>query len=367
LRVRRRPVAGLAAAIAVATGCFLGAAPSQADPVSSDDVAAAQAQVDRLNAQAEAATEAYNEGQIALNGAQRAAAAAQAAVKTKQAQLATASANIAKLAAATYRTAGISTFLTFVSSADPQAFLDQASTISQVSSDRAQQLDVLKAARKGLTDAQRLATSKANDAKSAARQLESQRNQVLSALSAKQSYLSSLKEQVRAQLEAARKAAEERQAAADAAARQQAAQALPAATADSSSASSSADASVVDIPASSSSRGREALQWALSQIGKPYVWAGAGPDSYDCSGLTMWAFAHVGISLPHSAAGQYGYGTHIPVSQLQPGDLVFYSEGGYIGHVGIYYGNGQMVDAPNSGSYVGIHGLYPGLVGGTRL
>jgi cell wall-associated NlpC family hydrolase len=105
----------------------------------------------------------------------------------------------------------------------------------------------------------------------------------------------------------------------------------------------------------------------MSQIGKPYVWAGAGPDSYDCSGLTMWAFAHVGISLPHSAAGQYGYGTHVPVSQLQPGDLVFFADGGYIGHVGIYYGNGEMVDAPHSGSTVGIHALYGGLVGGTRL
>ncbi|HVU73514.1 MAG TPA: NlpC/P60 family protein [Mycobacteriales bacterium] len=353
--MRRRPIVGLAASLAVATGFILGAAPSSADPVSNDDVAAAQAQVDRLDAQAEAATEAYDQGQIALTGAQRSAAAAQSAVKAKQDQLAKASHATAALASATYRSAGVSTFLTFVSSADPQSFLDQASTISQISADRAQQIDVLRAARKGLADAERQAKNKADDAAKAQKALESQRNSVLAALSAKQAYLNGLKEQVRQQLEQAQQAAAARQAAADAQARAAA------------STSSAVTQPTVDIPVSSSDRGRAALQWALSQIGKPYVWAGAGPDSYDCSGLTMWAFAHVGISLPHSAAGQYGYGTHVSVSQLEPGDLVFFASGGYIGHVGIYYGGGQMVDAPHTGSTVGIHGLYSGLVGGTRL
>ena len=65
----------------------------------------------------------------------------------------------------------------------------------------------------------------------------------------------------------------------------------------------------------------------------------------------MWAFAKAGISLPHSAAGQYGYGTHVSYSQLQPGDLVFFDEGGGIGHVGIYAGNGTMVDAPHTGTH----------------
>ena len=360
--MRRRPIVGLAASLAVATGFILGAAPSQADPVSNDDVAAAQAQVDRLDAQAEVATEAYNQGQIALTDAQRAAAAAQAAVKAKQDQLGKATHATAALASATYRSAGISTFLTFVSSQDPQSFLDQASTIGQISADRAQQIDVLRAARKGLADAQRQAKNKADDATKAAKSLESQRNAILSSLSAKQAYLNGLKEQVRQQLAAAQAAAAQRQAALDAQARQAAA-----ASATVTAAASAPTDTGPSIPVSSSDRGRAALQWAMSQIGKPYVWAGAGPDSYDCSGLTMWAFAHVGISLPHSAAGQYGYGTHVSVSQLEPGDLVFFSDGGYIGHVGIYYGGGRMVDAPHSGSTVGIHSLYSGLVGGTRL
>jgi len=109
------------------------------------------------------------------------------------------------------------------------------------------------------------------------------------------------------------------------------------------------------------------LDAALSQRGKPYAYGAAGPDAYDCSGLVMWAFARAGISLPHSAAAQYGYGTHVPASALQPGDIVFYQEGGGIGHNGIYAGNGMMIDANHSGGWVDVRPLYGGLLGGTRL
>lgn len=94
--------------------------------------------------------------------------------------------------------------------------------------------------------------------------------------------------------------------------------------------------------------------WAFlaAQMGKPYQWGGAGPDSWDCSGLTMAAYAQVGIQLPHNAALQYQVtgASMIPLDQLQPGDLVFFEAD--IGHVGIYVGGGQMIDAPHTGAFV---------------
>ncbi len=91
-----------------------------------------------------------------------------------------------------------------------------------------------------------------------------------------------------------------------------------------------------------------------AQLGKPYVWAAAGPDSFDCSGLTMYVFAQVGISLPHSAEAQFNMGTRVSKDQLQPGDLIFGAHGGYIGHVGIYIGGDQYIHSPQTGDVVKI-------------
>jgi peptidoglycan DL-endopeptidase CwlO len=97
-----------------------------------------------------------------------------------------------------------------------------------------------------------------------------------------------------------------------------------------------------------------AVAAAESQIGVPYVWAGASPGrAFDCSGLTMWAWSQGGVGLPHSAQGQYNMSTHISQSQLQPGDLVFFGTStGSIEHVGIYVGGGTMVHAPHTGATV---------------
>ena len=99
-------------------------------------------------------------------------------------------------------------------------------------------------------------------------------------------------------------------------------------------------------------RAAAAVQYAMAQVGKAYVWAAAGPDSFDCSGLTMMAWAQAGISLPHSSSMQYSTGTQVSQSELQPGDLVFYYSP--ISHVAIYIGNGQIVDAANPGAGVRV-------------
>jgi cell wall-associated NlpC family hydrolase len=96
------------------------------------------------------------------------------------------------------------------------------------------------------------------------------------------------------------------------------------------------------------------VQYAISQLNTPYVWGGAAPGGFDCSGLVMWAYAQVGVSLPHSSYAQYGYGVPVSKDQLAPGDLVFFDG---LGHVGIYIGNGQFVHAPHTGDVVRISSL----------
>ena len=93
---------------------------------------------------------------------------------------------------------------------------------------------------------------------------------------------------------------------------------------------------------------------ALSQLGTPYVWAGSAPGGFDCSGLVMWAYAQVGVSLPHSSYGMYGFGVPVSRDQLAAGDLVFFDG---LGHVGIYIGGGQFVHAPHTGDVVKISSL----------
>ena len=93
---------------------------------------------------------------------------------------------------------------------------------------------------------------------------------------------------------------------------------------------------------------------AMQYLGVPYAWGGASPSGFDCSGFVMYVFAQVGVSLPHNAAAQYGYGVPVSSDQLQPGDLVFFDG---LGHVGIYIGGGQFVHSPHSGDVVKISSL----------
>lgn len=94
-----------------------------------------------------------------------------------------------------------------------------------------------------------------------------------------------------------------------------------------------------------------AVEAALNELGKPYRYGALGPGTFDCSGLTKFAYGAAGISLPHSAAAQYQSGRRVNRNQLQPGDLIFWRG---LGHVGLYIGNGKMVHAPRTGEVVTI-------------
>lgn len=107
--------------------------------------------------------------------------------------------------------------------------------------------------------------------------------------------------------------------------------------------------------AGGSGTGVEAVAIAMRYLGVPYVWGGASPSGgFDCSGLTMYVYAQVGVSLPHYAAAQYGMGTVVERDQLQPGDLVFFRG---LGHMGMYIGGGNFIHAPHTGDVVKISSL----------
>jgi peptidoglycan DL-endopeptidase CwlO len=101
----------------------------------------------------------------------------------------------------------------------------------------------------------------------------------------------------------------------------------------------------------SSTLGGQAVAIAEQYLGVPYVWGGASPDGFDCSGLTMYVYAQLGVSLPHNAAMQYSLLPKVPLSDLEPGDLVFFNG---LGHVGMYIGGGMMIHAPHTGTVVQI-------------
>jgi peptidoglycan DL-endopeptidase CwlO len=126
-----------------------------------------------------------------------------------------------------------------------------------------------------------------------------------------------------------------------------------------------------------------ALRYAYAQLGKPYQWGGAGPSTWDCSGLTMAAWAHAGVALlhytgyqwaaagvylPHLAQAQYNMTARIPLGRVLPGDLIFFGTPSNVYHVGIYIGGGEMIDAPSTGLTVSISSIYwADLLGAGRI
>ena len=108
-----------------------------------------------------------------------------------------------------------------------------------------------------------------------------------------------------------------------------------------------------------------AINYALAQVGKPYRYAGVGPDAYDCSGLTMMAWAQAGVSMPHASSGQYAMFPHVPFAQIQPGDLIVWGVNGDQ-HVAMYLGNGMQVAATHTGDYVRVQPVYGGWWGVAR-
>ena len=326
-------------------------------PASADvaaDIATSQTQLDQLNAQAEAASERFNKGRIDLEAAQRSADTAQAALAQQDVEVATLRTQIGAFAAQAYRTGGpVSQLGLWTSQGSAQAILNGLSMLDVVAQRQSDAMAALNAARARQQIAATAAKAAAGQAATVLAALDADRQAVVDAATRGQQVLAALQAQ-QAQLVAAARDAAARQSAQQAAA-SLAAQAAGASTslaafrAQGSQPAAPAAPAAIGAASSGSQAATVAVRTALGQLGKPYVFGAAGPGSFDCSGLTMFAYAAAGISLPHYTGSQYATGRRVGLGELQPGDLVFFDG---LGHEGMYIGNGMMVHAPHSGDVV---------------
>jgi cell wall-associated NlpC family hydrolase len=244
-----------------------------------------------------------------------------------------------------------------LNSRNGQSYLEMLNMLNLISTHRAEVVQQISALRERAKAAQQTASELLADAQAKAAALDKQRTQLQAETKKFKDLLATLTAQQRAELER-RKAAE---AAAARAAMAKAAAAKAQAPAPQPQPTSAP-------PPASASGVQKAVDYAIAQVGKAYTFAGTGPDAFDCSGLTMMAWAQAGVSLPHEASAQYNYGTHVSSSDLQPGDLVFlYSP---ISHVEIMVGPDLAVSAADPA--LGVRYVHPSqdmqdYAGATRL
>jgi cell wall-associated NlpC family hydrolase len=327
----------------------------------------AQERLDQAGAKAAAVFEAYNAAVYRLDGARAAAAAARAAHRAAVRAQAESREEIGRLAALSYRSGGdIAGLATVLDAERPAAVLDRATFVSylgrrqQVIYHRSRRASAnAERARHGAETAlraQQRAAEQVRVAKDRAQaQVRVQRSQQLG--------MSAERDRLLAELARAREAAdlvqqrrtaglaELRQAAERAAAERRAAERRARERAERQPRSTPSRAPVA--PADGAER---AVSYAYQQIGKPYEWAAAGPDSFDCSGLTMRAWERGGVQLPHWSVAQYEQTQRVGLAELRRGDLVFFAsdkdDHGSIYHVGLYVGDGRMIEAPYTGENV---------------
>jgi len=324
----------LIACLACASALALLPLTAHADPKVT--AAQAQAQLQTLSDKAEMLTEQFNAAQAKLDASKQALAADQAAITAAQRQVDASRSRIASVATAAYESGGVGTAQLLLTSGDPQSVIQRATTLSLLASHQGQQLAAATAARNKLNQAIDTAAQQQKVIETLQASLKGQQKTIDGLVGQQQALLKTSQAQIAA--DNAKRAAAA--AAAEAASRAKARAALP------------KSAPAVPVHVDASGRAAIALQYAYAQLGKPYRWAGAGPSSFDCSGLTMRAWQAAGVSMSHNALAQYRSTPHVSRSQLQPGDLVYF--GSPIHHVGIYIGNGKMIEAPYTGANVRI-------------
>ncbi len=323
----RRSLRRAALVLAAVLGVLVPALPSSAEePTTSAEAAALVA---AKGHELEVVTEQFNEAREKLKAQQAAAQEAAKELEQAQAALAKTQKAVRGIARSAFTGEGLSTFSAMMTSDSADQFVDRMGVLQMVAGHQNELLDAAAAA--NVTAAQ--ATATAEQAAGAAQQTYDK-------VAAQQAALESQIAEYRAIYDAL--SAEEKQAAVAAAAHDDRA------SRDDRTDSEPFSSTVV----ASSEAAQIAVDTAMAQRGKPYVWAAEGPDSYDCSGLMLYAYAQAGISLPHSSAMQSQMGSPVSRSELQPGDLVFFYSP--VSHVGMYVGNGNMVHAPTFGDVVKV-------------
>ena len=341
-RCTRSLLAGVAFAALIGAGAVVvphvaGATPGQ------PTIGQVTAKLDKLAKQNEVLAEQYNKATAEVKADQKAADAAQREALTAATDFDNARARLTQTVTAEYESASFSRAGALLTSRDGQSYLDALSTLTLISSHRAEIVAQIQAVHSNAQTAQKKATTLLAAAQAKAAALDKQK-QKIEADTKKFKHLL-------ATLTAAQQAAYARR------------NTVPPAT---------ARAAITPAPTAPSkattTAAQRAVDYAIQQVGKGYVFAGTGPDAFDCSGLTMMAWAQGGVTLPHQASEQYNQGTHVSSSELQPGDLVFlYSP---ISHVEIMVGPDLAVSAADEA--LGVRYVHPSqdmqdFAGATRL
>ena len=307
-------VLGLSAIAAIA---FVPATPAQADP----DIKDVKVRVDRLYHEAEAAQERLHDAKLDLVDLRRDLAGLKADQARQDQRLDEVRDQVSDAVVRQLEGEGISTVGQIVVSDDPGAFLDSLSTMSSFNDLQASLLSDYDTELEALEIRREATASRTKEIAEITEQLSAEKDTVDDKLAEAKSVLADLEAEERERLLASR----------------------------------SSDARMPSsVPASG--RAGAAVAYAMAQVGDAYVYGAMGENAFDCSGLTMRAWAQAGVSLPHSSSAQFSSGPRIAASDLQPGDLVFYYSP--ISHVGMYIGNGMIVHAANPGTGVAVSGLY---------
>jgi cell wall-associated NlpC family hydrolase len=296
----------------------------------------------------EVVTEQFNDAREQLKTAQADAQAADAQAADAEAAVTAARDQVRQVARSAYTGDTLSTLQAMLSSGSADEMLDRVGTLGTIADHNNELLTAAQTATEQADAAQAAAAKSAADAQAQVEQVTKQQDDLNAQIADYQAQY----DRLNAAEQQASRAAAERAAAAEAAAADS--------SSDSGSSSSRSTGSSASRPAAAapapvvagSGAAATAVNAAMAQLGEPYVWAAAGPNSFDCSGLVQYAYAAAGVSLPHSSSSQARMGTAVTRDQLQPGDVIaFYSP---VSHIGIYIGNGQMVHAPTSGDVVKV-------------
>ncbi|MFD4174876.1 MULTISPECIES: C40 family peptidase [Streptomyces] len=280
-----------------------------------------KAKVDKLYHEAEAATEKYNGAKEQQDNLKKEVDALQDKVARGQAELNTLRTELGSIATAQYRSGGIDPSVALFLASDPDSFLDQASALDQLTVKQTESLQKIQSKQRTLAQQRKEAQDKLGDLADVRKALGENKKKSQDKLADAQRLLNTLTQAERAKMQRDEQRASR----------------------------AASDRVELGNEAPASNRGAAALAAAATQIGKPYVPGGSGPNSYDCSGLTQWAFAQANIQITRTTYTQQNDGTKIGRSQLKPGDLVFFNG---LSHVGFYAGNNQILHAPKPGTVV---------------
>jgi cell wall-associated NlpC family hydrolase len=308
------------------------------------------AQIQAMDAQMEKAVEAYNAANVRLDQIKHDLSVNEARLKTAKKNLVKAGAQVSARLVALYTSDEPDTLSIIFGASSLGDLIERIDSANRIADEDARIAAEVKQYRNEVQTRQQALVKAQADQEKVVAERAAQRASIQSQLAERQALYSSIKDQI-AQLEAAERARQARLAAqARAAAKKQQSAPAPAPAPAPSNSSGGSSGSSAPPPATHSS----VVSIALQYLGVPYVWGGASPSGFDCSGLTMYAYAKVSVYLPHNAAMQYGMGTPVSRSQLAPGDLVFFNG---LSHVGMYIGGGRFVHAPHTGDVVKISSL----------